>query len=66
MLNCVYHPIDPMRLVDNDERDKLLATGVWFDHPTKAKEMREKYEKEALNETTPKPEKQSKAKRKDK
>lgn len=54
MLNCVYHPIDEMQVVDNEERDRLLATGVWFDHPLKAKEYREKIEKELQQESEPK------------
>lgn len=44
MLNCVYHPVDDMRVVDNDEREQLLASGFWFDSPVKAKEKRESYE----------------------
>jgi hypothetical protein len=45
MLNCAYHPVNGMKVVDNDEFEKLLATGVWFKHPTEAKNMREDYEK---------------------
>lgn len=40
MLHCVYHPVDDMRVVEDAERDKLLASGVWFDSPQKAKEKR--------------------------
>lgn len=39
MLNCVYHPIDDMRVVDNEEREKLLASGFWFDSPLDAKAL---------------------------
>jgi len=50
MLNCVYHPIDSMRVVDNEERERLLASGVWFDSPVKAKAYREKVESEIKDE----------------
>lgn len=50
MLNCVYHPVDEMRVVDDAEKDRLLATGVWFDHPLKAKAAREKAEQEIKQE----------------
>ncbi len=40
MLTCVHHPIDAMRVVEADEAERLLATGVWFDCPNKAKEYR--------------------------
>jgi len=56
MLNCVYHPIDEMRLVDNDERERLLASGVWFDSPWEAEQYRNKVETEIKHE--PKPKKQ--------
>lgn len=63
MLNCVYHPIDSMRVVDNEDRQKLLASGFWFDSPDEAKKSREKVEKQIMDE--PKPEK-AKAKLKEK
>ena len=56
MLNCVYHPIDDMRVVDNEEREKLLASGAWFDSPLEAKALRDKHEHQILND--PKPRKQ--------
>ena len=45
--SCLYHPTDGMRVIEQDQETqykRLLATGVWFDHPTKAKEWRENYE----------------------
>lgn len=51
MLTCVYHPIDPCRFLESDEADKLKATGVWFDSPTKAKEYRLKVEDEINRES---------------
>jgi hypothetical protein len=51
MLKCVYHPIDNVRVVEDDEADKLMATGVWFDTPTKAKTYREKVEDEIKQES---------------
>ncbi len=51
MLTCVYSPIDPMRVVENDEADRLKASGVWFDCPNKAKQYREKVENEIKQES---------------
>jgi len=44
MLYCLYHPTLDMQVVDDEEREKLLETGVWFDHPLQAKQMRLNYE----------------------
>ena len=51
MLTCIYHPIDPMRIVEADEAEKMMASGVWFDSPTKAREYRERVEEEIKNDT---------------
>ena len=51
MLTCVYHPIDAFRVVEEDEAERLLASGVWFDSPLKAKEYRENVEKEIKDES---------------
>ena len=53
MLTCVYHPIDPMRVVEDDEAERLMASGVWFDSPLKAKEYRAKVETDIKNENAP-------------
>ncbi len=37
--NCIYHATYPMRVVSNAEKDELMATGDWFDHPLKVKEQ---------------------------
>lgn len=50
MLNCIYHPIDGMQVVSNEEKDRLLALGVWFDSPAKAKAYKDKVEKEIKEE----------------
>jgi|HubBroStandDraft_4_1064222.scaffolds.fasta_scaffold510734_2 hypothetical protein len=52
MLKCVYHPLHPFQVVEDEEADKLLATGVWFDTPTKAKDYLKKIENE-INEEPP-------------
>ena len=52
MLTCVYHPIDDFRVVENDEADRLKASGIWFDSPAKAKEYRLKVEEDIKNEST--------------
>lgn len=51
MLTCVYHPIDDMRVVEEDEAERLMASGVWFDCPAKAKSYRAKVEDEIKNES---------------
>jgi len=50
MLTCVYHPIDAMRVVEEEESERLLASGGWFDSPVKAKEYRLKVEEEIKQE----------------
>lgn len=50
MLTCVYHPIDDFIVVEDDEADKLLASGVWFDSPLKAQDYRNKVENELKEE----------------
>ncbi len=50
MLHCVYHPTLDMQVVEDAEKDELLATGVWFAHPNDAKDMREKYEHQIKRE----------------
>jgi hypothetical protein len=39
-----------MRVVEDDEAEKMLASGVWFDSPKKASEYRNKVEKEIAEE----------------
>lgn len=51
MLTCVYHPIDPMRVVEQDEAERLIAKGVWFDCPAKAKQYRSSVEDEIRQES---------------
>lgn len=46
MLNCVYHPVHNMQVVDDETKDKLIASGEWFSHPSEAKKVREKYERQ--------------------
>ena len=55
MLTCVYHPLDPMRVVEVEEADRLKATGVWFDCPKKAREYKEIVAKEIEHEQSVKP-----------
>jgi len=45
MLNCVYHPVEKMKVVSDEERVSLLATGTWFDTPNEAKQLRKDYER---------------------
>ena len=50
MLNCVYHPIDSMRVVEDEEREHLLASGFWYDSPDEARKAREKVENDIKDE----------------
>jgi len=50
MLTCVYHPIDAMRVVEEDEAERLRATGVWFDSPCDAQNYRIKVETDIKKE----------------
>jgi hypothetical protein len=50
MLTCVFHPIDDMRVVEEDEAQTLMASGVWFDCPIKAREYRIKVENDIKKE----------------
>ena len=51
MLTCLYHPIDGSTVVEDDEGEKLLASGVWFDSPVKAREYKERVESEVKGES---------------
>ena len=51
MLTCIFHPIEPMRTLEDEEAEKLLATGVWFDSPAKASQYREQVEDEIKQES---------------
>lgn len=53
MLCCIYHPTHPMRVVEDTERDAMLATGAWFNTPTEAKKVREEYERRILDGEKP-------------
>lgn len=53
MLTCVFHPLDPMRVVEEDEAQTMMASGVWFDSPQKARDYRVKVEQEVLEEKEP-------------
>ena len=50
MLTCIYHPLDHFRVVEHDEAERLIASGVWFDCPTKAKAYRNRVEEDVKNE----------------
>lgn len=55
MLNCIYHPIDAMQVVTDEEREALLASGFWFDSPIEAREFRDRVEKDVVEKkATPK------------
>ena len=51
MLTCIFHPLDPMRIVEEDEAEKLMASGTWFDSPAKAQSYRAKVEEEIKQES---------------
>jgi len=51
MLTCVFHPIDPMQVVEEEEATRLMASGGWFDCPAKAQAYRAKVEDEIKQES---------------
>lgn len=53
MLTCVFHPIDPMRVEEDDVANTLLASGVWFDSPAKARAYRDQVESEIKSGKSP-------------
>jgi hypothetical protein len=47
--SCLYHPTDGMIVIEANQQaeyKRLIDTGVWFDHPNKAKEMRNYHEEQ--------------------
>ncbi len=55
MLTCVFSPIEPFRVVEEDEAERLITTGAWFDCPTKAQKYKEQVEAEILDEKDKEP-----------
>lgn len=51
MLTCIYHPIDPFRVVEETEATRLKALGIWFDCPKKAQAYRDGVEDKIKNES---------------
>lgn len=56
MLTCIFHPIDSMRVVEEDEAEKLMASGFWFDCPGKAQSYRNELEEDMKKEKVEKAE----------
>lgn len=56
MLSCVYHPTQSMRVVEDEERNKLLASG-WFNSPLDAKNAGKVKEQNVVLESKPKKQK---------
>jgi hypothetical protein len=44
-LCCIYHKTQGMRVVEDEDRDLLVASGDWFDHPNQVNEEVNKNEK---------------------
>jgi hypothetical protein len=45
--SCLYHKTQGMRVIEDtqeEEYKRLLESGVWFDHPTKAKNWSKEHE----------------------
>ena len=40
-LACVYHKTQPMRVVEDDVREEMVATGEWFKHPLDVHKIKE-------------------------
>jgi hypothetical protein len=54
MLTFVYHPIDAPRVVEEDEAEKMQASGMWFDCPKKARNYRQGVEDDIKSKSTTK------------
>lgn len=54
MLTCIFHPLEPFRVVEEHDAERLLKTGVWFDCPAKAQKYKEDVEAEVKEEAKPK------------
>lgn len=50
MLTAIYHPINGVEVVEDEQAERLIALGFWFDSPLKAKEYREQIEREIKDE----------------
>ena len=50
MLTCIYHPLDHYRVVEHDEAERLIESGVWFDCPAKARAYKEGIEDDVRKE----------------
>lgn len=51
--SCLYHPEEGLRVLEEnqeDEYNRLLESGVWFDHPNKAKEFKEKDNEKSIRQ----------------
>ncbi len=42
MLHCVYHLSGEMEVVEDEDKERMIASGLWYDHPDKVKEIIEK------------------------
>lgn len=48
-LTCLYHPVHGMIVTDDENKfNDLIASGLWFDHPNKAKDMENKLYEEPI------------------
>lgn len=52
MLTCIYHPLDHFRVVEHDEAERMIKSGVWFDCPAKARAYKARVEADVKNEKT--------------
>ncbi len=62
MLTCIYHPLDHFRVVEQDEAERLISSGVWFDCPVKAKNYKKKVEEDLKKQASVNQEKEEKTK----
>jgi hypothetical protein len=47
--SCLYNAVEGMRVIEannEDEYNRLLQSGEWFDHPNKVKGQGENHEKQ--------------------
>lgn len=50
-LACIYHKSLGMRVVDNDTRERLVASGEWFRHPNDLK-IKEQNDEKPIRQRT--------------
>lgn len=51
-LACVYHKTLPFRVVEDDVREKMVATGEWFRHPNDVNKQKDESHEKPIRRIT--------------